>query len=81
VLRHDKTLQHATQIQPHLKHIPDYILPRGLAVADSRLEPKAAKGKGAPGKKAHKGQKRKASSDPLKSFEYKKRGAKGGASA
>ncbi|KAF1830777.1 DEAD-domain-containing protein [Decorospora gaudefroyi] len=28
-LRHDQTLNHPARIQPHLKHVPDYLLPGG----------------------------------------------------
>ncbi|KAL1596227.1 ATP-dependent DNA/RNA helicase [Nothophoma quercina] len=33
-LRHDQTLNHPARIQPHLKHIPDYLLPGGRKPED-----------------------------------------------
>ncbi|KAF2743324.1 ATP-dependent RNA helicase DBP9 [Sporormia fimetaria CBS 119925] len=33
-LRHDQTLNHPARIQPHLKHVPDYLLPGGKKVED-----------------------------------------------
>ena len=38
VLRHDKTL-HTVRVQPHLKHVPDYLIPPVLRpVVKSRSE-------------------------------------------
>ena len=34
VLRHDRALTQEQFIQPHLKHIPDYLLPKGLTVRE-----------------------------------------------
>ncbi|KAI2486127.1 ATP-dependent RNA helicase DBP9 [Pyrenophora tritici-repentis] len=33
-LRHDQTLNHPARIQPHLKHVPDYLLPGGKKPED-----------------------------------------------
>lgn len=35
-LRHDKPL-HPTRIQPHMKHVPKYLLPRIAPVVDNEL--------------------------------------------
>ncbi len=76
VLRHDKTLQHAKRIQPHLKHIPSYLLPKGLegsgASASLPAAPERKRGRG-----AHPAAfKRKRKDDPLKTFSFSQRGSK-----
>lgn len=40
-LRHDKPL-HPTRIQPHMKHVPKYLLPRIAPVSGSEAEPSAS---------------------------------------
>ncbi|XP_055331652.1 probable ATP-dependent RNA helicase DDX56 [Paramacrobiotus metropolitanus] len=70
VLRHDKTL-HTVRVQPHLKHVPDYLVPPVLRpVVKSRSDtPKTSSTKKVhPSKGAFRNRKRKA--DPLKSFEF-----------
>ena len=34
VLRHDKSVLHPLRKQEHLKHIPDYLMPRGLQTGE-----------------------------------------------
>ncbi|GAU89722.1 hypothetical protein RvY_02236 [Ramazzottius varieornatus] len=71
VLRHDKTL-HTVRVQPHLKHVPDYLIPPVLRpVVKSRSEgPRIHKGsrKNQPSRGALRQKKLKA--DPLRSFEF-----------
>ena len=63
-LRHDKTL-HPARIQAHLKHIPDYLIPKkGLSDADPNDFIPFHKRKRKQSHKRSKHQKR----DPLKSF-------------
>ncbi|KAF2846787.1 ATP-dependent RNA helicase-like protein dbp9 [Plenodomus tracheiphilus IPT5] len=71
-LRHDQTLNHPARIQPHLKHVPDYLLPGGKKPEDvgfvglniPRLDRKKfVKGKG---RKVVRGRNGKV--DPLKTF-------------
>ncbi|CBY02415.1 similar to ATP-dependent RNA helicase dbp9 [Plenodomus lingam JN3] len=71
-LRHDQTLNHPARIQPHLKHVPDYLLPGGKKPEDvgfvglnlPRLDRKKfIKGKG---RKVVRGRNGKV--DPLKTF-------------
>ncbi|KAG0329153.1 ATP-dependent DNA/RNA helicase [Dissophora globulifera] len=35
-LRHDKTL-HPTRVQPHMKHVPDYMMPKVQAVSSQKI--------------------------------------------
>ncbi|TFK26228.1 ATP-dependent RNA helicase dbp9 [Coprinopsis marcescibilis] len=42
-LRHDKPL-HPTRIQPHMKHVPKYLLPRIAPVSDGPAEPVTSEG-------------------------------------
>lgn len=35
-LRHDKTL-HPTRVQPHMKHVPDYMMPKVQAVSTQKI--------------------------------------------
>ncbi|XP_078358933.1 putative ATP-dependent RNA helicase DDX56 [Oculina patagonica] len=77
VLRHDKDL-HPTRIQPHLKNVPEYLVPPTLrpSMAKSsrkRRRPHMSSQKNAHG--THGGKKRKM--DPLKSFKYQKHQHKG----
>ncbi|KAG0370992.1 P-loop containing nucleoside triphosphate hydrolase protein [Gamsiella multidivaricata] len=43
-LRHDKTL-HPTKVQPHMKHVPDYMMPKVQAVSSQKVG-EAAEGLG-----------------------------------
>ena len=81
-LRHDGELR-AARIQPHLKHVPDYLLPEGgkKAMTNSKrigfvgLKSRTNKDRKAARKNKGKGSKGGASkrADPLKSFSAKKR--------
>eukprot|EP00794_Sanderia_malayensis_P015826 gene15826-17422_t len=72
VLRHDKTLQ-PKRIQPHMKNIPEYLVPQTLKSTVSRSKRKRPRfdgyDKGKSGKKTH-GKKGK-HDDPLKTFKFK----------
>ena len=71
VLRHDKTLISPKRVQPHMKYVPSYLLPKGIsedrvkedAPAQAARKRKGPHG-GAPAKR-HK----KNSQNPLKSFQ------------
>ncbi|KAJ3282095.1 ATP-dependent DNA/RNA helicase, partial [Borealophlyctis nickersoniae] len=75
-LRHDKPL-HPARVQSHLKHIPDYLMPKKSVTATSgsvghvpfRMEKRRRNAKGGRGGKSAGVQRRKA--DPLKSFSFK----------
>ncbi|KAL1604945.1 ATP-dependent DNA/RNA helicase [Paraconiothyrium brasiliense] len=76
-LRHDQTLNHPARIQPHLKHVPDYLLPGGRKpqdigfVALDKPKRRFVKGKG---KKVVRG--RNGKIDPLKTFNARGKGKK-----
>ncbi len=36
LLRHDRQATHVSKVQDHLKHVPKYLLPRGMQVAETR---------------------------------------------
>ncbi|KAF2823138.1 P-loop containing nucleoside triphosphate hydrolase protein [Ophiobolus disseminans] len=79
-LRHDQTLNHPARIQPHLKHVPDYLLPGGsrkpadvgfVGLNVPRVNKKAyVKGKG------RKVIRRNGKVDPLKTFNARGKGKK-----
>lgn len=62
LLRHDRVATHVSKVQDHLKHVPKYLLPRGMAVADLNRKRKRKKNK-----KGSTGQRR-SDNDPLQSF-------------
>ena len=62
LLRHDRIANKPTMIQDHLKHIPKYMLPRGMQVADLHKRRKKKKILSATG-----GQRR-TDNDPLQNF-------------
>ncbi|KAF9356425.1 ATP-dependent DNA/RNA helicase [Mortierella sp. AD094] len=65
-LRHDKTL-HPTRVQAHMKHVPEYMMPKVQAVSSQKIDTKhrkARQGKG--GNKSSGGKK----NDPLKKFSF-----------
>ncbi|KAL6710625.1 ATP-dependent DNA/RNA helicase [Coniothyrium glycines] len=79
-LRHDQTLNHPARIQPHLKHVPDYLLPGGRKPEDVGFvglnmprpdRRKYVKGKG---RKIVRG--RNGKIDPLKTFNARGKGRK-----
>mmetsp|Transcript_4140 Transcript_4140/g.5737 ORF Transcript_4140/g.5737 Transcript_4140/m.5737 type:complete len:716 (+) Transcript_4140:181-2328(+) len=62
LLRHDRQATHVSKVQDHLKHVPKYLLPRGMQVAESRKR-KRRRGK-------QRGQStRRKDNDPLQSYE------------
>ncbi|KAI4614065.1 ATP-dependent DNA/RNA helicase [Alternaria viburni] len=77
-LRHDQTLNHPARIQPHLRHIPDYLLPGGKKPQDvgfvglniPRAKKQYTKGKG------RKVVRRNGKVDPLKTFNARGKGRK-----
>lgn len=63
LLRHDRVATHVSKVQDHLKHVPKYLLPRGMAVADLNRKRKRKKNR----TKGTGGQRR-SDNDPLQSF-------------
>lgn len=61
LLRHDRLATHASKVQDHLKHIPKYLLPRGMQVANLNRKRKRKRGR--------KGNQRRSAKDPLQSFD------------
>ena len=62
LLRHDRVATHVSKVQDHLKHVPKYLLPRGMQVADLNRKRKRKKNR-----KGNNGQHR-SEKDPLQSF-------------
>mmetsp|Transcript_15919 Transcript_15919/g.36710 ORF Transcript_15919/g.36710 Transcript_15919/m.36710 type:complete len:679 (-) Transcript_15919:287-2323(-) len=60
LLRHDRLATNASKVQEHLKHIPKYLLPRGMQVADLNRKRKRKKTRGE--------KMRRSTKDPLQSF-------------
>lgn len=60
LLRHDRVATHVSKVQDHLKHVPKYLLPRGMQVA--KLNKKRKKKKA----RVHG---RREDNDPLRSFD------------
>merc|ERR1712003_89696 len=60
LLRHDRLATHTSKVQDHLKHVPKYLLPRGMQVANLNRKRKR--------KKNRKGNQRRSANDPLQSF-------------
>ncbi|KAJ4334811.1 ATP-dependent DNA/RNA helicase [Didymella glomerata] len=79
-LRHDQTLNHPARIQPHLKHIPDYLLPGGRKPEDvgfvglNMPKPGSRKFVKGKGRKVVRGRNGKV--DPLKTFNARGKGRK-----
>jgi hypothetical protein len=65
LLRHDRVATHLAKVQDHLKHVPKYLLPRGMQVAN--LNRKRKKARNNP-KKGTNGERR-TDNDPLRSFD------------
>ncbi|XP_077047771.1 putative ATP-dependent RNA helicase DDX56 [Agelaius phoeniceus] len=75
-LRHDRPL-HPANVQPHLGHVPEYLVPPSLrGIADPN--PKKRKGPRGAGAR-HGGKKPRGSGNPLQSFRFTRRGNKRGA--
>ncbi|KAG7347437.1 helicase domain protein [Nitzschia inconspicua] len=62
LLRHDRLATHVTRVQDHLKHVPKYLLPRGMEVADLNRKRKRRK------TRKSTNMQRSAEKDPLQSF-------------
>ncbi|CAO2654014.1 Nn.00g107470.m01.CDS01 [Neocucurbitaria sp. VM-36] len=79
-LRHDQTLNHPARIQPHLKHVPDYLLPGGRKPEDvgfvglNMPKPDRRKYVKGRGRKVVRGRNGKV--DPLKTFNARGKGKK-----
>ncbi|KAH7378355.1 P-loop containing nucleoside triphosphate hydrolase protein [Pyrenochaeta sp. MPI-SDFR-AT-0127] len=79
-LRHDQTLNHPARIQPHLKHVPDYLLPGGRKPEDvgfvglNMPKPDRRKFVKGRGRKVVRGRNGKV--DPLKTFNARGKGKK-----
>ncbi|KAJ4392553.1 ATP-dependent DNA/RNA helicase [Didymella pomorum] len=79
-LRHDQTLNHPARIQPHLRHIPDYLLPGGRKPEDvgfvglNMPKPGSRKFVKGKGRKVVRGRNGKV--DPLKTFNARGKGKK-----
>lgn len=61
LLRHDRLATHTFKVQEHLKHVPKYLLPRGMQVANLNRKRKR--------KKNRNGGKSRSAKDPLQSFD------------
>jgi len=61
LLRHDRLATHTSKVQEHLKHIPKYLLPRGMHVVNLNRKRKRRKNKN--------GSQRSLVKDPLQSFD------------
>ena len=76
VLRHDKTLL-PTKCQPHLKNVPEYLVPDTLKPKLSRRRKNFKKRDySSSNSKAISGKKRKKDDDPLKTFKFQRPGKK-----
>mmetsp|Transcript_24996 Transcript_24996/g.35249 ORF Transcript_24996/g.35249 Transcript_24996/m.35249 type:complete len:682 (+) Transcript_24996:59-2104(+) len=64
LLRHDRVATHISKVQEHLKHVPNYMLPRGMQVAELNKKRKRRRVRG----KGNNGQRR-TDNDPLQSFD------------
>lgn len=60
LLRHDRVATHVSKVQEHLKHVPKYLLPRGMQVAKLNRKRK---------KKKARVHGRREDNDPLRSFD------------
>ncbi|XP_068742794.1 probable ATP-dependent RNA helicase DDX56 [Montipora capricornis] len=79
VLRHDKDL-HPSRIQPHLKNVPQYLVPVALrpSMAEaSRKRTHTATSNSNSHKRFHNAHGKKRKLDPLKSFKYESRSQRG----
>lgn len=62
LLRHDRQATHASKVQAHLKHVPNYLLPRGMQVADMKRRKKRKR-------KGDRRGLRRMDNDPLQSYD------------
>lgn len=63
ILRHDRVSTHVSKVQDHLRHVPKYMLPRGMHVADLNRKRKRRRNKNRTD-----GQRR-TDNDPLQSYD------------
>jgi ATP-dependent RNA helicase DDX56/DBP9 len=63
LLRHDRVATHVAKVQDHLKHVPKYLLPRGMMVANLNRKRKKNRNKNGTGGA------RRSDNDPLQSFD------------
>ena len=63
LLRHDRTATHVSRVQEHLKHVPKYLLPTGMQVANLNRKRKKKRSKNSTGGA------RRSDNDPLQSFD------------
>lgn len=63
ILAHDRVATHVSKVQDHLKHVPKYLLPRGMQVANlNRRKKKKVNKRGRNGE-------RRSDNDPLQNFD------------
>ncbi|CAM9606861.1 unnamed protein product [Pylaiella littoralis] len=82
VLRHDKSVLHPLRKLEHLKHIPDYLMPRGLQTGEDptqRQRKRMKRARGGAKRRQGQGQDqgRRKDNDPLQTFEASELGADG----
>jgi ATP-dependent RNA helicase DDX56/DBP9 len=63
LLQHDRVATHASRVQEHLKHVPSYLLPRGMQVANLNRKKRKRRNKRASGGA------RRTDNDPLHAFD------------
>ena len=64
ILAHDRIATHVSKVQEHLKHVPKYLLPRGMQVANiTRRKKKRIN------KRGRSGGERRSDNDPLQTFD------------
>jgi ATP-dependent RNA helicase DDX56/DBP9 len=64
ILAHDRIATHVSKVQEHLKHVPKYLLPRGMQVANfTRRKKKRVN------KRGRTGGERRSDNDPLQTFD------------
>ena len=68
LLQHDRRATHISRVQDHLKHIPKYMLPRGMQV-DENVSRKRRKKKTQTQKHASNSRARNKANDPLQNFD------------
>ena len=68
LLQHDRQTTHISKVQDHLKHVPVYMLPRGMEVSDT-VSRKKRKKKTKSQRIAARGRERNKANDPLQNFD------------
>ena len=66
ILAHDRIATHVSKVQEHLKHVPKYLLPRGMQVANLTRRKKKRLNNN---KRGHTGGERRSDNDPLQTFD------------